>query len=108
MEPYIIDILCKSADPNRNLMEAHAVVCAIAETPESAEIMARNLVMSHSLIVESVAGVNLKSASQPDEFQELEDTLLLKAQVRTPPCALVLSAYQPGREGSGVQSLGVP
>jgi len=108
MEPYIVDILCKSADPNRDLREAHAVVCAIAETPQSAEVMARNLVMSHSMIVESIAGVNLKSASQPDEFQELEDTLLQKARVRTPPCALFLSAYQPGHEEFGAQSLGVP
>ena len=108
MEPYIIDILCKPADPCDGLNESHAVVCAISDTPELAEAMARNLVMSHSFIVESVSSVILKNSSPLDEFRELEDILHHKATQRTPPCALFLSSHKPGLQESELHIVSDP
>ena len=51
---YIIEILCKPASSSSKRSACHASVCAIAESPEAAENIAIELVMSHGYISESV------------------------------------------------------
>lgn len=108
METFFIEIICRPASDSSSLRELHASVCAIATTPDEAEAMACNQVMSHSYVVERVVGVIPTSAVPPQEWDESIDTpLLLKAQSRESRCAVLFSGFDDERAGEYVP-LGIP
>jgi len=108
MTPYIIEILCKPADKCSSIDFGHASCCAIAEDKASAEIMARDLVMSHSYVVLSVELVAEKNSLPLDGNSELDEILYQKALQRKSQCAVQFVVTNPLATIEEVRSLPSP
>ena len=96
MKAWIIDIKCNGSSKDPQLSGGHAILCAMARSADEAELMARSLVMSHSLLVEQVLSVKLKKSQQALESSTTETILHRNALLRNPPCAMIFSVHKKG------------
>jgi hypothetical protein len=108
MEAYMFEISCRPAIKTDEPGFNHASICAIADTEEEAEAMAKNLIMSHSYIVEAVEAACPYSALPLDESSEFDNQLRSKALQREPPCSAVFSGVKTQSSDVEIRSLGAP
>ena len=108
MKSFIIEIHCKPSDKSSSVSFASASICAISETEESAISMAKNLVIDHGYIVESVEFVSDKSSIIPDKNSQLDELLYQKALQREPRCAVQFFLEDLKAVHSSVSSLNIP
>ena len=80
----------------RELLMLNVTAQAMARSADEAELMARSLVMSHSLLVEQVLSVKLKKSQQALESSTTETILHRNALLRNPPCAMIFSVHKKG------------
>ena len=74
IEPYIVDILCKSVHESSPFEACHVTACAIASSEEEATVIIQDQLVSRSYMVKSVVSVSAKRTlplgnSTEDELQ---------------------------------------
>ncbi|WP_156170158.1 hypothetical protein [Luteimonas sp. FCS-9] len=108
MKAFFLHYEVVPATPTEEVQGGTAEVCCLAEDVQAADVLARNLILSQRFLPGPAQAARQHALGQTRGLDAIESTLLEKARQRTPPAALMLTAWGAPREHAEVRPLPIP
>lgn len=108
MNAYFLHYRCAPAQKTDDVQGGFAHTCALADSAAEADDLSRALILGHRWTVQALIASEARSPEPSDDWDEGEVSLWAKARQRSPPVAVLFSAWGRDRPEAEFRSLGIP